>query len=153
MRFDLIVLLIFLLCIAISDYKRAVIPDAYILSGIAFRILYLIFLKSYIDILKSLGSALLIFVPLLLMTVAYEKKTGKHGAGGGDLKNFSLAWFLPFSDGNFSDSIRRIIAPDNSFQIYNEASPTIWSSTVYCYGNCHGFYVIIATVATFFEKF
>ena len=37
MRFDLIVLLIFLLCIAISDYKRAVIPDAYILAGITFR--------------------------------------------------------------------------------------------------------------------
>ena len=93
MRFDLIVLLIFLLCIAISDYKRAVIPDAYIMAGITFRILYLIFLKSYINILKSLGSALLIFVPLLLMTVAYEKKTGKHGAGGGDLKTLALLGF------------------------------------------------------------
>ena len=93
MRFDLIILLIFLLCIAISDYKRAVIPDAYILAGITFRILYLIFLKSYINILKSLGSALLIFVPLLLMTVAYEKKTGKHGAGGGDLKTLALLGF------------------------------------------------------------
>ena len=93
MRFDLIVLLIFLLCIAISDYKRAVIPDAYILAGITFRILYLIFLKSYIDILKSLGSALLIFVPLLLMTVMYEKKTGKHGAGGGDLKALGMVGF------------------------------------------------------------
>ena len=93
MRFDLIVLLIFLLCIAISDYKRAVIPDAYILAGITFRILYLIFLKSYINILKSLGSALLIFVPLLLMTVFYEKKTGKHGAGGGDLKTLALLGF------------------------------------------------------------
>ena len=93
MRFDLIVLLIFLLCIAISDYKRAVIPDAYIMAGITFRILYLIFLKSYINILKSLGSALLIFVPLLLMTVAYEKKTGKRGAGGGDLKTLALLGF------------------------------------------------------------
>ena len=93
MRFDLIILLIFLLCIAASDYKRAVIPDAYILAGITFRILYLIFLKSYINILKSLGSALLIFVPLLLMTVAYEKKTGKHGAGGGDLKTLALLGF------------------------------------------------------------
>ena len=93
MRFDLIVLLIFLLCIAASDYKRAVIPDAYILAGITFKILYLIFLKSYINILKSLGSALLIFVPLLLMTVAYEKKTGKHGAGGGDLKTLALLGF------------------------------------------------------------
>ena len=93
MRFDLIILLVFLLCIAASDYKRAVIPDAYILAGITFRILYLIFLKSYINILKSLGSALLIFVPLLLMTVAYEKKTGKHGAGGGDLKTLALLGF------------------------------------------------------------
>ena len=93
MRIDLIILLIFLLCIAASDYKRAVIPDAYILAGITFRILYLIFLKSYINILKSLGSALLIFVPLLLMTVAYEKKTGKHGAGGGDLKTLALLGF------------------------------------------------------------
>ena len=93
MRFDLIVLLIFLLCIAASDYKRAVIPDAYILAGITFRILYLIFLKSYINVLKSLSSALLIFVPLLLMTVAYEKKTGKHGAGGGDLKTLALLGF------------------------------------------------------------
>ena len=93
MRFDLIVLLIFLLCIASSDYKRAVIPDAYILAGITFRILYLIFLKSYINILKSLGSALLIFVPLLLMTVMYEKKTGKHGAGGGDLKTLGMVGF------------------------------------------------------------
>ena len=93
MRIDIIILLIFLLCIAASDYKRAVIPDAYILAGITFRILYLIFLKSYINILKSLGSALLIFVPLLLMTVAYEKKTGKHGAGGGDLKTLALLGF------------------------------------------------------------
>ena len=93
MRCDLIILLIFLLGIAASDYKRAVIPDAYILAGITFRILYLIFLKSYINILKSLGSALLIFVPLLLMTVAYEKKTGKHGAGGGDLKTLALLGF------------------------------------------------------------
>ena len=93
MRFDLIILLIFLLCIAVNDYKRAVIPDAYILAGITFRILYLIFLKSYINILKSLGSALLIFVPLLLMTVMYEKKTGKHGAGGGDLKTLALLGF------------------------------------------------------------
>ena len=93
MRIDLIILLIFLLCIAASDYKRAVIPDVYILAGITFRILYLIFLKSYINILKSLGSALLIFVPLLLMTVAYEKKTGKHGAGGGDLKTLALLGF------------------------------------------------------------
>lgn len=93
MRYDLIVLLILLLCIAASDYKRAVIPDAYILAGITFRILYLIFLKSYINILKSLGSALLIFVSLLLMTVAYEKKTGKHGAGGGDLKTLALLGF------------------------------------------------------------
>ena len=93
MRIDLIVLLIFLLCIAASDYKRAVIPDAYILAGITFRILYLIFLKSYINILKSLGSALLIFVPIWLMTVAYKKKTGKHGAGGGDLKTLALLGF------------------------------------------------------------
>ena len=93
MRFDLIILLIFLLCIAASDYKRAVIPDAYILAGITFRILYLIFLKSYINILNSLGSALLIFVPIWLMTVAYEKKTGKHGAGGGDLKTLALLGF------------------------------------------------------------
>ena len=93
MRIDLIILLVFLLCIAVNDYKRAVIPDAYILAGITFRIPYLIFLKSYINILKSLGSALLIFVPLLLMTVAYEKKTGKHGAGGGDLKTLALLGF------------------------------------------------------------
>ena len=102
MRFDLIILLVFLLCIAISDYKRAVIPDAYILAGITFRILYLIFLKSYINILKSLGSALLIFVPLLLMTVAYEKKTGKHGAGGGDLKTLGMVGFYlsPLPEGH-----------------------------------------------------
>ena len=93
MRIDLIILLIFLLFIAVSDYKKAVIPDAYILAGITFRILYLIFLKSYINILKSLGSALLIFVPLLLMTVMYEKKTGKHGAGGGDLKALGMVGF------------------------------------------------------------
>ena len=93
MRFDLIILLVFLLCIAASDYKRAVIPDAYILAGITFRIPYLIFLKSYINILNSLGSALLIFVPIWLMTVAYEKKTGKHGAGGGDLKTLALLGF------------------------------------------------------------
>ena len=27
------------------------------------------------------------------MTVAYEKKTGKHGAGGGDLKTLALLGF------------------------------------------------------------
>ena len=93
MRYDLIVLLILLLCIAASDYKNHTIPDGYILAGIAFRTVYLIFLKSYTEILKSLGSALLIFVPLLLITVAYEKKTGKQGAGGGDLKTAGLLAF------------------------------------------------------------
>lgn len=86
MRIDLIVLLIFLLLIAAHDYRTTEVPDGYILALFAFRIVYLIFLKSYTNILKSLGSSLLIFVPLLLMTVVYEKKTGKHGAGGGDLK-------------------------------------------------------------------
>ncbi|MBR3351680.1 MAG: prepilin peptidase [Erysipelotrichaceae bacterium] len=93
MRYDLIVLLILLLCIALSDYRTTVIPDGYILAGIAFRTVYLIFLNSYINILKSLGSALLIFVPLLLGTVVYEKKTGKQGAGGGDLKTLGLVAF------------------------------------------------------------
>jgi leader peptidase (prepilin peptidase)/N-methyltransferase len=93
MRYDLIVLLILLLCIAASDYKTRVIPDTYILTGITFRTVYLIFLNNYSEILKSLGSVLLIFVPLLLGTVMYEKKTGKHGAGGGDLKALGLVAF------------------------------------------------------------
>ncbi len=75
MRIDLVVLFILLLSIAVSDYKTRVIPDAYILAGITFRILYLIFMRSYTDILKSLGTELLVPIPKCTRTDANHSKT------------------------------------------------------------------------------
>lgn len=86
MSLDIVVLLVFLAVIAIIDYKKHIIMDELLLCIIIFRVLYLLFLKSYIDILYSFGNGLLVMVPFLLLTLYMEKKTGKFAAGGCDIK-------------------------------------------------------------------
>lgn len=87
MKIDILVLLIHLLVIAVIDYKQHIIPDQAILSLIVFKLGYdLIINQSFIIMLTNIGYSLLITVPLLLLTVWLEKKTGKFQLGGGDLK-------------------------------------------------------------------
>ena len=86
MSFDIFVFLVFLAVIAFIDYKKHIIPDSLLLSTIIFRILYVIFLKSYMNILYSISNGLLVMVPFLLLTLYIEKKTGKFQTGGGDIK-------------------------------------------------------------------
>lgn len=64
MRYDLIVLLILLLCIAASDYKKPYDSGRLYSGWDRIQDCVFNFFKSYTEILKSLGSALLIFVPL-----------------------------------------------------------------------------------------
>ena len=87
MRIDIIVLLIHLLVIAVIDYKQHIIPDQLVLSLVVFKLGYdLIINISFIIMLTYIGYALLIAVPLLLLTVWIEKKSGKFQMGGGDIK-------------------------------------------------------------------
>ena len=87
MRIDIIVLLIHLLMIAVIDYKQHIIPDQLVMSLAIFKLGYdLIINQSFITMLTNIGYSLLIAVPLLLLTVWMEKKTGKFQLGGGDLK-------------------------------------------------------------------
>ena len=87
MRIDIIILLIHLLVIAIFDYRQHIIPDQLVLSLVVFKLGYdLIIDQSFITMLTYIGYALLIVVPLLLLTVWMEKKTGRFQLGGGDLK-------------------------------------------------------------------
>ena len=87
MRIDIIVLLIHLLVIAVIDYKQHIIPDQAVMSLIVFKLGYdLIINQSFIIMLTNIGYALLITVPLLLLTLWMEKKTGKLQMGGGDIK-------------------------------------------------------------------
>ena len=87
MRIDIIVLLVHLLVIAIIDYKHHIIPDQLILSLVIFKLGYdLIINQSFITMFTNIGYALLITVPLLLLTVWMEKKSGKFQMGGGDIK-------------------------------------------------------------------
>ena len=87
MRVDIIVLLIHLLVIAVIDYKQHIIPDQLVLSLVVFKLGYdLIINLSFIIMLTNIGYALLIAVPLLLLTVWIEKKSGKFQMGGGDIK-------------------------------------------------------------------
>ena len=99
---DLWVLLIFLGIIAWHDFKRNIIPDELLLSAAAFHLVYLIFSNSFINILYSIGNLLLILVPFLLLTVMWEKKTGKFAMGGGDIK---LAGLLSFCLGSLNTVI------------------------------------------------
>ena len=83
MRIDIIILLIHLLMIAIIDYKQHIIPDQLVLSLVVFKLGYdLIIDQSFITMLTYIGYALLIVVPLLLLTVWMEKKTGRFQLGG-----------------------------------------------------------------------
>ena len=87
MRVDIIVLLIHLLVIAIIDYKQHVIPDQLIMSLVVFKLGYdLIINQSFVAMITNIGYSLLITVPLLLLTLWMEKKTGKFQLGGVDLK-------------------------------------------------------------------
>ena len=87
MRIDIIVLLIHLLVVAVIDYKQHIIPDQAVMSLIVFKLGYdLIINQSFIIMLTNIGYALLIAVPLLLLTLWMEKKTGKFQMGGGDVK-------------------------------------------------------------------
>ena len=87
MRIDSIVLLIHLLVIAIIDYKQHIIPDQLVLILVVFKLGYdLIINYSFMTMLTNIGYALLITVPLLLLTVLIEKKSGKFQMGGGDIK-------------------------------------------------------------------
>ena len=96
MRIDIIVLLIHLLVIAVIDYKQHIIPDQLVMSLVVFKLGYnLIINLSFIIMLTNIGYALLIAVPLLLLTVLMEKKTGRFQLGGGDLKLlFSVGLFF-----------------------------------------------------------
>ena len=96
MRVDIIVLLIHLLMIAIIDYKHHIIPDQLVMSLFVFKIGYdLIVNQSFVTMLTNIGFALLITVPLLLLTVLIEKKSGKFQMGGGDIKLlFGIALFF-----------------------------------------------------------
>ena len=87
MRIDIIVFLIHLLMIAVIDYKQHIIPDQLVMSLVIFKLGYdLIINQSFITMLTNIGYSLLIAVPLLLLTVWMEKKTGKFQLCGGDLK-------------------------------------------------------------------
>ena len=87
MSIDIIVLLLHLLVIAVIDYKQHIIPDQAVMSLIVFKLGYdLIINQSFIIMLTNIGYALLIAVPLLLLTLWMEKKTGKFQMGGGDVK-------------------------------------------------------------------
>ena len=87
MRIDIIVLLIHLLVIAVIDYKQHIIPDQLIMSLVVFKLGYdLIVNQSFITMFTNIGYALLIAIPLLLLTLWMEKKTGKFQMGGGDVK-------------------------------------------------------------------
>jgi len=97
MRIDIIVLLIHLLVIAIIDYKHHIIPDQLVMSLFVFKLGYdLIINQSFVTMLTNIGFALLITVPLLLLTVWMEKKSGKFQMGGGDIKLIgAIALFFP----------------------------------------------------------
>ena len=96
MRIDIIVLLIHLLVIAVIDYKQHIIPDQLVISLVIFKLGYdLIINQSFLIMLTNIGYALLIAVPLLLLTVWIEKKSGKFQMGGGDIKLlFGIALFF-----------------------------------------------------------
>ena len=96
MRIDIIFLLIHLLVIATIDYKHHIIPDQLVMSLFIFKIGYdLIINQSFITMLTYIGYAILITVPLLLLTVWMEKISGKFQMGGGDIKLlFGIALFF-----------------------------------------------------------
>ncbi len=72
--------------IAVIDYKQHIIPDELVIGIIAFKVVYSIFMNTLSELLINTSYALLITVPLLLLTLWMEKKTGKPQMGGGDLK-------------------------------------------------------------------
>jgi prepilin signal peptidase PulO-like enzyme (type II secretory pathway) len=71
----------------IIDYREHIIPDQLVMSLVVFKLGYdLIINRSFITMLTNIGYSFLISVPLLLLTLWMEKKTGRFQMGGGDIK-------------------------------------------------------------------
>ena len=135
MRIDIIVLLIHLLVVAVIDYKQHIIPDQAVMSLIVFKLGYdLIINLSFIIMLTNIGYALLIAVPLLLLTVLMEKKTGRFQLGGGDLKLIgAIALFFPPLDTLliiFSGSVIQLMSLKYTKAMMLPLAPSLFISTL-----------------------
>ena len=135
MRIDIIILLIHLLVIAIIDYRHHIIPDQLIMSLVVFKLGYdLIINYSFMTMLTNIGCSLLITVPLLLLTLWMEKKTGKFQAGGGDLKLLAgiALFFTPMNSLLilFIGSVIQLISLKYTKALMLPLAPALFISTI-----------------------
>ena len=135
MRIDSIVLLIHLLVIAVIDYKQHIIPDQLVMSLVVFKLGYdLIINYSFMTMLTNIGFSLLITIPLLLLTVWMEKKTGKFQMGGGDIKLIgAIALFFPKLDTLliiFTGSVIQLISLKYTKALMLPLAPALFISTL-----------------------
>ena len=135
MRIDIIILLIHLLVIAIIDYKQHIIPNNLVMSLVVFKLGYdLIVNYSFMTMLTNIGCSLLITVPLLLLTVWMEKKTGKLQFGGGDIKLLGgiALFFTPFDTLliMFIGSVFQLISLKYTKALMLPLAPALFISTI-----------------------
>jgi len=94
------ILIIFLLALAIIDFKTFLLPDLLTLPLIAIGFGYSYF--AHADIIEPLVGAVIGYCGFVLIEIAYKKARGQDGLGRGDAKLFAAGgawcgWFgLPF---------------------------------------------------------
>jgi len=80
-----------LLAVSLVDLEDGWVPDRLLLAGAAFRLAALpLEPEPGAALLRGLGGAAALFVPLLLLVLAADRLLGRESMGGGDLKLFAL---------------------------------------------------------------
>lgn len=97
-RFDLslqalwiCVLACILLALSLVDLETYTIPDRFIIAGILWYFGVLLFTEDWKgELLSALAGGLSIGVGMLLLSLLFDKVTGKESLGGGDIKLFFM---------------------------------------------------------------
>ena len=94
MKFIFICILLCLMVIVISDFKKRIIPNYCIASLIGLGVCYKYLKYGHLNIMKELTVLIALFSLCAAIGFIYEKKKSVDIAGGGDYKLIAVLGFL-----------------------------------------------------------
>jgi leader peptidase (prepilin peptidase)/N-methyltransferase len=96
-----VLLLGVMLAASLADLKGRVIPNVLIVCGIAVRVIWCLLSSEVLaNLLWSVLGGIVVALPVLLIVVLMDRRTGRSNMGGGDIKLFFVAGlFFPWQQG------------------------------------------------------
>lgn len=96
------VLLMIVACAAsLYDLKARIVPNAFVASAVAVRLLFCLLSPSRLfSLLWSVLGGAVVLAPVLLVVLVMDRRTGRSNMGGGDLKLFfAVGMYVPWQQG------------------------------------------------------